>query len=115
MPTDITCKKCGSWLLAPQHRCPPLYMCRDAEKRGEWKGVHSHDADSAAERFAEKLQYQMGQREFVIEVQPAGFGEVQVFDVSFDYSVDYRVVHRNADQPLTDISGRGFPSLRLVK
>lgn len=56
--SDYWCKTCGGYLSTyPKHVCPPKFECRFDEKDKtdrDWCEVYAIDAESAAEKFADK-------------------------------------------------------------
>lgn len=50
------CAICGTFSVFGHHRCPPKWEVHVPDYHGEddWSAVFAHDAEEAAERYAEK-------------------------------------------------------------
>jgi hypothetical protein len=97
------CKTCKQWTdFMEDHLCPPLWWCRDSDAPlGVWK-VYAKDAQTAAEKFAEKaddMEREGPNRRREVEV--ARFGEQQWtgFVVWSETVVNYEARLKEASQP----------------
>jgi hypothetical protein len=94
MHRDV-CKKCGSWLLAAQHTCPPHYLCRE-EGRVDWYRIspsQASTAEDAAIAYAGILDATPRSRfmDRVIEVRRSDSEEITLYSIALDFQVTYMI------------------------
>ncbi len=89
------CKKCGSYSIFDNHRCPPKWLALDKENQGDnWEDaveVYAWDAQDAAIVASEKFDNGSGEgaTNRVIHIKDPIDSAISAFRTRFDYSVDY--------------------------
>lgn len=83
------CQKCGEWTYSDRHACPPLFdvRCDDNHGPDEWVQIRAIDAETAAEKWAERDDQDgdyliVGQRSTPIVDVRSPTGEVTRWQVS---------------------------------
>lgn len=89
------CATCKAYMVFPErHTCPPEWEVRDADDCNDldWEIVREHDEEEAATKYAEESDSNGGEgpHERAVLVRKPGGTDVKRFEITFDYSVDYR-------------------------
>ena len=96
------CRTCGAWCISEYHKCPPQWQVLNRDYHGDDWGdsltIYAHDAEEAAEKAAETIDDNGGDgpSEQTLVVRQLGETAETIFDVKFDYSVDYSAHARSA-------------------
>ena len=50
----MRCSTCGEWMYSSRHACPPIFEVNYPEYGDEWREIRAIDAETAAEKWAER-------------------------------------------------------------
>lgn len=100
----MTCTTCGNYtwnVFGRPHVCPPKWLVVNDD--WDWSDaitVYAIDSETAAEKAAEMMDDNNGEgaSEHSFLVKRDGTDSEEAFEVSFDYSVDYRAYKKDSGQ-----------------